>query len=70
MQTNIDKTTHIWLTGPMAELLVKVDPEVDSKCTVKEGKKLVLYSKLLKVLYGTLNAALLFWKDLSATLES
>jgi hypothetical protein len=54
----------------MAGLLVKVDPEVYSKYTVKEGKKLVFYAKLWKALYGTLKAALLFWKDLSAALEN
>ena len=30
-----------------------------------EGKRKVIYTKLNKVLYGTLQAALLFWQDLS-----
>lgn len=58
------------MTGPMAELLVKVDLKMYKKYAIKEGKKLMLYAELQKALYRTLEAALLFWKDLSATLES
>jgi hypothetical protein len=54
----------------MTELLVKVNKEVYSKYTIKEGKKLVFYAKIWKALYTTLKTTLLFWKDLSATLES
>jgi hypothetical protein len=37
---------------------------------VHEGDKVVLYAKLDKLLYGPLRAALLFWENLSSTLES
>jgi len=35
--------------------------------TIKHGKK-VIYVQLLKALYGTLQAALLFWQNLSSFL--
>jgi hypothetical protein len=69
MQANIHETVHIKLEGPLAQLLTKVDPELYTKFLSTEGKKDVIYVKLNKALYGTLQAALLFWKDLSGYLE-
>ena len=54
--------------GKMAELLLKIDPELYSKYVVHDGKKSVVYVELQKALYGTLDAALLFWKNLSGKL--
>ena len=51
--------------GPLAELLAKVDPKLYTKYLVKENGKTVMYVQLQKALYGTLSAALLFWRDLS-----
>jgi hypothetical protein len=53
------------LDGPMAELLVRVDPAKYAPYLVQEGKHKVLYVKLNKALYGTLQAALLFWQNLT-----
>jgi hypothetical protein len=69
MQANIDEVVHIKLEGPLAQLLTKVDPELYTKFLSTEGKKDVMYVKLNKALYGTLQAALLFWKDLSGYLQ-
>jgi hypothetical protein len=65
MQANIDELVHVRLEGPLARLLVKVNEDLYSKYIVMERGKPVIYVKLLKALYGTLQAALLFWTDLS-----
>jgi hypothetical protein len=49
--------------------LTRVNPELYGKYTVMERGKPVLYVQLMKALYGTLQAALLFWQDLSGCLE-
>ena len=70
MQTDMEGLVHVKLEGPMAELLAKVDPDLYMKYITIEKGKAVIYVKLKKALYGTLQAALLFWKDLSGKLES
>jgi Reverse transcriptase (RNA-dependent DNA polymerase) len=68
MQTNIDELIHVRMDGELAELLAKIDPGLYEKYMVPEGKKRAIYLRLTKALYGTLQAALLFWKDLSGAL--
>jgi hypothetical protein len=70
MQVDVDEIVHVRLEGPLAELLTKVDPEAYSEYLVKERGKTVMYVQLQKALYGTLTAAMLFWKDLSGHLAS
>jgi hypothetical protein len=65
MQTDIDEDVYIRMSGPLAKLLTKVDPEKYSSFVVQEGGTEVLYAKLNKALYGTLQAALLFWEEFS-----
>ena len=69
MQVDVDEVVHVRLAGALAELLTKVDPELYAKYVSMERGKPVLYVQLLKALYGTLSAALLFWKDLSQHLH-
>jgi hypothetical protein len=68
MHADIDELIHVRLEGPMAELLTRVDPEKYRKYVVEENGKQVLYVELQKALYGTLQAALLFWENLSSFL--
>lgn len=68
MQADVDELTHIRLEGEMAELLTKVDPKLYRKYIQIENGKKVLYAELKKALYGTLKAALLFWKLLTKQL--
>jgi hypothetical protein len=68
MQADIDEVLHVQLEGPLAELLTKVDPNRYTKFMTKENGKDVLYVKLTKTLNGTLQAAMLFWKDLTGYL--
>jgi len=42
MQTDVDKKIHMGLEGPMAELLVKIDPKLYRKYLVHEGKKMAM----------------------------
>jgi hypothetical protein len=56
----MDEILHMKLEGPLAKLLTRVDPKLYEKYTTIEKGKLVLYVQLMKALYGTLQAALLF----------
>ena len=68
MQVDMDEIVHMRLEGKMAELLVRIDPSKYEKYTVYENGKPVIYVILKKALYGTLRAALLFWRRLSEQL--
>jgi hypothetical protein len=68
MQADMDEVIHMKLEGPLATLLTRVDPKSYQKYTTMEHGKLVIYVQLMKALYGTLQAALLFWEDLTECL--
>jgi hypothetical protein len=68
MQCDIDKLIFVKLESAMALLLVKMDPIKYEPFLTYENDKPVLYVKLLEALYGTLQAALLFWESLSSFL--
>ena len=57
------------LEGVMAEIIIKIDPKKYEKFVVQENGKDVIYVILTKALYGTLQAALLFWQNLSTQLQ-
>ena len=57
------------LRGELAELLVTTSPQLYRKYVIDENGKSVLYVELLKALYGTLKASLLFYKKLSSKLK-
>jgi hypothetical protein len=65
MQADMDEVVHMKLEGQMAELLVRLDPKLYRKYVHSCNGKPILYVELKKALYGTLKAALLFWKRLS-----
>ena len=67
MHSDIDELVHLKLEGDIAELLVRVDPTYAEFISTENGKT-VIYTELSKALYGTLQAALLFWRNLSAFL--
>ena len=69
MQADMDDVVHMKLEGKMAELLVRIDPKLYRKYVQVEKGKQVLYVELRKALYGTLKAALLFWKRLTGKLK-
>jgi len=69
MQADMDELVHMKLEGKMAELLVRLDPKLYRKYIQVEKGRNVLYVELKKALYGTLRAALLFWRLLTAKLK-
>ena len=68
MQEDQDETVHMHLEGTLAKLLTKCDPKLYHQYVVTENNKPVLYVELIKALYGTLRAALIFWHKLTAKL--
>jgi len=58
------------LEGKIAELILKLDPKLYRKYVWENEKgKPMLYVRLKKALYGTIQVALLFWRLLSDTLQ-
>ena len=71
VQTDMDgDTVFMKLTGAAADLLVKTAPELYRKYIILEKGKRVLYVEAQKAIYGTLRAALLFYKQLVKDLKS
>ena len=68
LQSDMDEKVHMQLDGKMAELLVKIEPALYRKYLQNEHGKPVMYVELRKALYGTLCAAILFWRKLSSVL--
>ena len=69
MQADMDELIHLKLEGDIALLLIRFDPTCQ-QCLTYEGKKPVVCAELSKALCGTLQAALLFWQNLSGFLAS
>jgi hypothetical protein len=64
-----DRDIHVVLDGRMAELLGKISPVDYQKYVHQHRGQSHIYCKLNVSLYGTLKAALLFWKKLSGYLK-
>ena len=64
MQSDMDELLHMKLEGEIALLLIQLDPLYKWFLTYQHGT-LVIYTELNKAQYGTLQAALLFWRNLS-----
>ena len=69
MQADMDEIFNMKVEGKMAQLMTKIDPKKYEKYTVTEKGKPVIYARLLKALYGNFKADLLFWENLSETLQ-
>jgi len=69
MHADMDEKVFMKLEGKMAELLIQLYPDQYAKYMTTENGKRMLYVKLKKALYGTLKAAILFWKHLSGKLQ-
>lgn len=69
MQADIDKIVHMKIEGTIAELLTKLVPKLYRQYLRNENVRSDLYVQLKKALYGTLKAALLFWKNLPFCLQ-
>ena len=64
-----EKDVHVILDGRMAELLAKIAPETYQEYIHQRQGQAYIYCKVNVAIYGTLKAALLFWKKLSKSLK-
>jgi hypothetical protein len=69
MQSDVKGKVVMKLEGVMAEVILKIDPKQHAKYVEKENGKDVTCVILAKALCGTLQAALLFWQNLSTELK-
>jgi len=70
LNAEMDEVVHMVLRGKLAELMVKVAPQIYRKyVTLGNKRELMLYMTLQKALYGCLRSALLFYLKLVADLE-
>ena len=70
VNTELDEEVDMVLRGDLAELLVKVAPDIYRKYITRDKKgKAILYVRLQKALYGLMRAALLFYRKLRKELE-
>ena len=69
MKTETSERVTIKLEGLMAQLLLKISPNDYEEYTEIENGKPMLYASMKKALYGTLQAALLFYENLSGELK-
>jgi hypothetical protein len=67
MQAFIDEIVHIKFDNELIDLLCEVDPSLKQYVSYENGRR-VLYTKLNKALYGTVQASRLFWERLSSFL--
>ena len=66
---NNEDDVHMVLDGKIAELLAKICPHTYQKYVHHKGGQAYIYCKFNVALYGTLKAAILFWKKLSKSLK-
>ena len=66
---NKEERDMMKIKGPLAEMLVKIEPEVYENYVLEEGNEKVIYVQVLKALYGMLQASLMFYKKLRKDLE-
>ena len=65
MQAEIDELVHVHFTGAIVNVLLQIDYEMYKDYVITEKGEQVMYTELLKTLYGTLHATHLFWQKLS-----
>ena len=66
----MEGTVHLILEGEVADSIVNLEPTIYTDYMWKNHKgKTMIYVQLKKALHSTLQAALLFWKLFSNTLQ-
>ena len=64
-----DERVMMKITGVLVDMLVKLNPELYGPYVVYENKRRVLYVRVLRAIYGMLEAALLWYKKFRLELE-
>ena len=70
IQAKVNDVLHLKMEGRLAKLLVKLDPKLYRKFLSVDNGRSIMYVKLKKALYRTLQSAILFWKTLTSKLVS
>lgn len=65
LQTNMDKEIYLWVSDPLVLLLVERNPERWNTNLRKENRPPVICMRCKKAIYGTLNAAILTYKNIT-----
>jgi hypothetical protein len=66
-----DKEMFMFLKGPLAELMVQMDPQLYQKFVIhNKNNQALLYVKLSKAIYGLLKSALLFYRKFVKDLKN
>ena len=68
LHTKSEREVIIRLDQQMAMQLARINNKFAKDMVEEKGQK-VIYGKANKALYGKLNASLLFWKDLTGTID-
>ena len=68
MQVDMDELVHVQFEGEMVDKLLEIDQDLYASYVTEEKGKKLMYVELLKVLYGTLRTAWLFWEKLQVKL--
>ena len=68
MQVDMNELVHIKFEGKTEDKLLETDQDLYASYVTEEKGKKVMYVELFKVLYGTLQAAWLFWEKQQAKL--
>ena len=66
---NEDERVMMKITGVLVDMLVELNPELYGPYVVYENKRKVLYVRVLRAIYGMLEAALLWYKKFRLELE-
>ena len=69
LHADMTEEVHVKFEGTMAQMVAQLDTNMYNTYIEYENGKPILYVVLLKALYGTLQAALLFWNRLKTQLE-
>ena len=69
LHADIEGIVHMVLEGEIAEMMAEIDTSYLEFIWYNQKGKPMMYVQLKKELYGMLQAALLFWKLLSNTLQ-
>ncbi len=60
---DMDELVHVTIKGKMAEMLLEINPTLYGPCMTYVNGKSIIYTELLKALYGTFRVARLFWEN-------
>ena len=70
MQSDMEgPDTYMKLEGKTLQILTSLDLKLYKNFITTENRKSIIYVKLEKALYRTIQAALLFWDNLTKTLK-